>query len=195
MENLSSVLIKAGLVIVGLSIFLFVLIFYPVLKEEVNYQWKVAKAEKVEEITPKDTIFGIVIPKIGANAIVIENVDPFDPAVYQYALTKGVAHAAGSAFPDQRGNVFLFSHSSVNFYEAQRYNSVFYLLDKLLNGDEITIYYQNKPFVYTVTEKKIVLPSDIQYLKGNGVGQTLTLMTCWPAGTTFKRLLVLAVLN
>ncbi|MDP3974022.1 MAG: sortase [Candidatus Daviesbacteria bacterium] len=195
MEHLSSVLIKAGLVIVGLSIFLFVLIFYPVLKEEVNYQWKAAKAEKVEEIIPKDTLFGIVIPKIGANAVVVENVDPFDPTVYQYALTKGVAHAAGSAYPGQNGNVFLFSHSSVNFYEAQRYNSVFYLLDKLENGDEITVYFQEKPFIYKVYEKKIVSASDVQYIKGNGTGQTLTLMTCYPAGTSFKRLLVLAVLN
>ena len=134
----------------------------------------------------------IIIPKLGANAKVIADVDPFDSRVYQRALTKGVAHAKGSAYPGEIGNVFLFSHSSVNFYEAQRYNSIFYLLNKLEPGDEIRVYYQGQPIIYRVSETKIVSSSAVNYLQAGTGESSLTLMTCWPAGTTYKRLLVIA---
>ncbi|MCR4306159.1 MAG: class E sortase [Candidatus Daviesbacteria bacterium] len=130
-----------------------------------------------------------------ANVKIVPNVDPFNVKDYQIALTRGVAHAKGTAFPNGVGNVFLFSHSSVSFYEANRYNSIFYLLDKLAVGDEIDLYYLNSKFEYSVTEKKVVDAADIKYLASSGSGRTVTLMTCWPPGTSFKRLMVIAKLN
>lgn len=188
----SQILLISGLFCVLGALIIFVGIFYPVLQIELNYQLQSTNLTKIPKvIEPIDTEFGIIIPKISANAKIVANVNPFNANEYQYALTKGIAHAKGTVFPGQAGNVFLFSHSSVNFYEAQRYNSIFYLLEKLQKGDEIDIYYKKEKFIYQVTDKKIVDSQAIQYLKGNGFGKTLTLMTCWPPGTTWKRLLVL----
>lgn len=168
------------------------LIFYPVIKVELNYQLE-QKTKPVQstKLEPIDSQFGIVIPKIAANAKVVANVDPFNQRQYQQVLTQGVAHARGTVYPGDIGNVFIFSHSSVNFYEASRYNSIFYLLDKMSQGDEIVLYYKGEKFTYKVTDKKIVDASAVQYLKSLGFGRTVTLMTCWPAGTTWKRLLVI----
>jgi len=168
--------------------------FWPIFVNEAKYaalQVKPAAAE----IEPVDKDFGIVIPKIGANSKVIANVDPYNSKVYQRALTQGVAHAAGTILPGEIGNSFLFSHSSVNFYEASRYNSVFYLLNKLEEGDLIYIYVKGEKLEFTVIDKGLYNSSAVNFLKSTGQGSTLTLMTCWPPGTTFKRLIITARLN
>ena len=173
------------------SVILFVYIFTPVANEEINYSLNKPKAT-ISEIKPADKNFGIVIPKIGANAKVIAQVDPFNSDIYQIALTNGVAQAKGSAFPDAIGNIFIFSHSSANLLEARNYNSVFYLLSKLKKDDEIFIYYKDIRYKYKVSEIKIVDAKDVSYLSPVSEVKTLTLMTCWPAGTNYKRLLVIA---
>ena len=114
--------------------------------------------------------------------------------VYQQALTKGVAQAKNTSYPDLNGNMFIFAHSSVDFYEAQKYNSVFYLLSKLEKEDKIDIYFKEKKYTYSVTEKKTVDPTEISYLENKSIEKTLTLMTCWPPGTTYQRLIVKATL-
>jgi len=148
-----------------------------------------------KDIVPIDKVFGIVIPKLGANAHVVANVDPFDSHAYQMALTRGVAHARGTSIPGAMGNIFIFAHSSDNFYEALKYNSVFYLLPKLVTGDPIFLYYNGVKFTYVVTDKKFVGSKDVSYLQGESLKATLTLMTCWPPGTNLQRLLVFAELK
>lgn len=191
MKRLSYILIALGAILISVSLILFVYIFGPVVKVELTYN--ISKPSKtIDEIKPVNKEFGIVIPKIGANSKIIEEVDPFNPKIYQYALSKGVAQAKGTAYPDQVGNMFLFSHSSVNLLEATRYNSVFYLLSKLSKEDEIYIYYKRVKYKYKVSQIKIVDAKDISYLNSNSNKKMLTLMTCWPAGTNYKRLLIIS---
>ncbi len=190
-------LLSIGSILILVALIIVVFTFFPVAKEEVAYDVRQVTSQSTRQvsITPVDTSFGIVIEKIGANAKVIANVDPFNSKEYQAALSHGVAHAKGSALPGQKGNVFLFSHSSVDFWQATRYNSVFYLLDKLQPGDQILVYYQNQKYIYQMTNKLIVEPSDISYLSRTSTQNTLTLMTCWPPGTSLKRLILLARLE
>ena len=191
MKNLPQILIGIGITLIVVSLALFIFIFFPVAKVEINYNLNKPKAT-INEIKPADKTFGIVVPKIGANAKIIPNVDPYNPNTYQVALTKGVAKAKGTVNPDEIGNMFLFSHSSANILEAGRYNSVFYLLSKLKKDDQIYVYYKNVRYKYKVSEIKIVDAKDVSYLNPKSDAKTLTLMTCWPAGTTYKRLLVIA---
>lgn len=192
MKKYSSALILLGILAIFFSVLVFILTFLPVVKEEVNYSFS---PNQNLPIQPIDKDFGIVISKIKANSKIVANVNPYDQRQYQVALTKGVAHAKGTVFPGETGNIFLFSHSSVNFFEASRYNSIFYLLSKLEKDDEIDLYYKNNKFIYKVTDKKIVGPEAVSYLSGNTQKRVLTLMTCWPAGTTLKRLIILAELK
>jgi len=139
-----------------------------------------------------DKDFGIYIPKIKANAKVISNVDPVDKEVYNSALQQGIAHAKGTSLPNQTGNTFLFAHSAVNFYEQRKFNVYFYLLNELDPRDTIYISYNNDIYKYFVLETKIVDSTDTKYLGKYMDEDTLTLMSCWPAGTDWKRIIVIA---
>jgi LPXTG-site transpeptidase (sortase) family protein len=141
--------------------------------------------------------FGILIPKIKADAPIVLNVDPYDINVYKVALGKGIAHANTSAKPGEIGNIFLFAHSGRNFYDSIGVNVQFYMLDKLESGDLIIINFEKQKFVYQVKEVKIVEQTDSEYMFKNYTYQednpkTLVLMSCWPAGMNIKRQVVIS---
>lgn len=161
-------------------------------KEKETSGFKQTEASVIP-ITPVDTDFGIVIPKINADARILPNIDPGNYEQYMQALKVGVAHAQGSVFPGQNGSMYLFAHSTDYFWNVGRYNAVFYLLKEVEIGDEIDIFFGGRRFIYKVSDKKIVSPDDVSYLDRTiGGEQKLTLQTCWPPGTTIKRLLVFA---
>lgn len=183
-----------GSILLTTALFIFIFTFTPVFKAEVDYQLNLKKSPPVSEIIPIDPEFSVVIPKINANTKVIKNVDPFDSKIYQPALTKGVAHAKDTATPDKPGNTFIFAHSAGDWYQANRYNAVFYLLKKLEPEDEIIVYYQSQKYTYTVNQTKLVKGDQLNYLSSSPNKNQLTLMTCWPPGTTLKRLVVVATI-
>ena len=189
MKFISGILIISGIVILLFT-------FGPVAKEEVGYQFNQLSGggySSEQSITPVDTGFGIVILKINVNAKVFPEIDSQNPQEFLPILKKGVAHAKGSAYPDQDGNVFLFAHSTDAFYNVAHYNAVFFLIGKLEKGDEIDIFYKDKRYKYEVIEKAVVSPDMLgQYVKEHTGGKTLTLQTCYPPGTTLKRLIVIA---
>jgi LPXTG-site transpeptidase (sortase) family protein len=204
-----SILTKLGLCLIALALFLSLIIFYPVVVKEIGYflskpnQNMSVLAPKNDpnefvdsqrEIVAVDKEFSIVVPKIGANSRIISDVDPYNSQVYQRELTKGVAHAKGTVYPGQVGNSFYFAHSSDNFYNANRYNSVFYLLNKLEDGDLFYFVYKGETFKYKVIQVKIVSAESIDYIKGTTERKLATLMTCWPAGTAIERLVVVGEL-
>lgn len=147
-----------------------------------------------EIITPVDTNFGIVIEKINANAKVVPDVDPGDERDYSQALAKGVAHAKGTVFPGQKGNIYLFSHSVDAPWNIVRYNAIFYLLSKLETGDRVIMFYLGKRYDYIVFDKVIAKPDDTHYLTDSYEESILTLQTCDPPGTLLNRLIVRAKL-
>ena len=99
---------------------------------------------------------------------------------------------AGTVFPGVGGNIYLFAHSTDAFWNVGRYNAVFYLLKELSNGDEIDVFYNGVRHKYIVYNKSIADPSEVRYLTEVVPYEKLTLQTCWPPGTTLKRLLVFA---
>jgi LPXTG-site transpeptidase (sortase) family protein len=42
-----------------------------------------------------------------------------------------------------------------------------------------------------VKEKKIIKPGNISVLKRKNTASEITLMTCWPVGTTLNRMIVI----
>ncbi|PIT89207.1 MAG: hypothetical protein COU27_01540 [Candidatus Levybacteria bacterium CG10_big_fil_rev_8_21_14_0_10_36_7] len=157
---------------------------------------KVLENNTEKILIPPSTDFSIVIPKIGASEKITANVDPANKKEYLKVLQESIAHAKGSAFPGLNGTTYLFAHSADNFWNVGRYNAVFYLIGKLENDDDIYVFSQGKRYNYKVYDKKIVDPSDVEYISSNiGGGDRLILQTCWPPGTTWKRELVFGKLK
>ena len=186
--------------------------FWPVIELEAGYQLKTLTQEPAPKIAgistdnsqlhdlllqyqPLDKEFGIIIPKIDANAHIVKDVDPYDMAIYSKALGKGIAHALGSALPGSPGNTFLFAHSGRNFYDNSGQNVQFYLLDKLEKDDQIIVYYFGHVYLYSVFNLDKVSPNDVSFLQDQSQEKNiLTLMSCWPAGVNYKRQIVQAKL-
>jgi LPXTG-site transpeptidase (sortase) family protein len=110
-------------------------------------------------------------------------------------LEKGIIKYPGSANPWSEGNSFIFGHSSNYPWAKGDYNDVFALLNELQIWDEIIVFFKQRKYVYVVREKSIVKPGHVSSLGETPHKKQLTLMTCWPLGTTLNRLLVITELK
>ena len=145
---------------------------------------------QVDEVTPVDASYSLVIPKIGVNSRIIDNVDPFNANSYMPALNRGVARSNTSMQPDQGGNTFFFAHSAKDAAEARHYRSIFWQLTSLAVGDKIYVFYQGHEYVYVVSNVNIVPQTATDILNYQAGKPMVTLMTCWPPGVDYKRQLV-----
>ena len=156
----------------------------------------VAQRLEGEASVAPDAGFSIVIPKIQARSKIIANVDPGKRTEYVAALKQGVAHAAGTGLPgvksDINRTIVLFAHSTDAPWNMARYNAVFYLLNKLGKGDKIEVYFQGVRHEYQVEDVRVVDARDVSYFGKQTQEEILVLQTCYPPGTTLKRLVVVA---
>lgn len=144
-------------------------------------------------LTPIDPLFSILIPKLGIDERIVANVDPNNPNDYLPVLQHAVAHAKGSVFPGDPGTIYLFAHSTDNWWDVGRYNAIFYTLSNLSLGDEIVIFFDNRRYNYVVSQQIISDPEDTTLLTGQHTGPSrLVLQTCWPPGTSLKRMYIIA---
>ena len=109
----------------------------------------------------------------------------------QKALETGVIRYPGTARPGEKGNVFITGHSSYYLWAPGAYKDVFALLPNVEVGDTVTVYYNQRQFVYEIQEKKTVKPTEVDVLR-QGEDKRLTLMTCVPVGTNLNRLILVA---
>lgn len=110
-------------------------------------------------------------------------------------LMKSLVHYPGTALPGQYGNAVVFGHSVLpQFFNPKDYKTIFSTLPKLEENDEIVVNFDGISYHYQVKKLIETSPDDISVLEQNYDSQWLTLITCVPPGTYFKRLLVRAQL-
>ncbi len=184
--------IKNLALLFALFVFFYVLINFGAFKVRFNYT--IAKPAQEQIVTPPITELAveyapeIIIPKLSIQAPIILNVEP-NLVVEQ--LKNGVTHYADTALPGQIGNSVIIGHSSDFPWSSGRFKNIFALLDKLVIGDQITVPYKTQRYVYEVIETKVVKPTELSVLKKSEQPR-LTLITCYPVGTTQKRLIIVA---
>ena len=178
------------------GVFLLVLLLFkaPVVINQAQYAFSSKPATPVVALAPSTEVVpaenSISIPKINVKAPV--GYEPsIQEAAIQRALQDGVVHYGNTAVPGAPGNVAIFGHSSNDWWEPGNFKFVFVLLDKLAPGDQITMDYQSKRYIYEVTGSKVVEPTDVGVLNPTPT-PTLTLITCTPPGTSLRRLVVSA---
>jgi LPXTG-site transpeptidase (sortase) family protein len=156
-------------------------------------QLKFLKSEELPSDAKWD--FSLLIPKIGLNTAVFANIDPTDKTEYMNVLKQGVAHAKFTSLPSEEGIVYIFGHSTDYPWNIKEYNALFYSIKDLTEGDRIIILYNNKAYVYKTLYQKIIDDDNLVYLNAKTNAKMLVLQTCWPPGTTLKRLIVVANLE
>lgn len=136
----------------------------------------------------------LIIPKINVDVPVDYTATP-DNASQMDAMNRGVAYfgiPGANSKPGQVGNVPIAGHSSNDVIDSGNYKFIFARLDALVEGDTIYLNYEGTRYVYTITKKEVVKPSEVNKLIYPTDKPVLTLITCTPLGTALNRLLVTA---
>lgn len=137
------------------------------------------------EVSSKVKYYNLTIPALKIKDSIVE--------IGGNDLSKHIIHYSGTALPGREGNAVIFGHSSLpQFYSPSNYLTIFTKLPSLVGGDKIYIDYDGITYTYRVEEMFEVGPTDIQVLEQHYDNSFLTLVTCVPPGTFFRRLIVRA---
>ncbi len=132
--------------------------------------------------------YTISIPKINIeNAMV--STDDTD-------LAKHLVNWQGTSIPGKNGNAVILGHSTLpQLFNAKDYKTIFANVYKLRDGDNIYTIINGITYTYAIFKIVVVDPSDTSALEQDYNNAYLTLVTCTPPGTTWKRLIVKAKLE
>ena len=122
----------------------------------------------------------IQIPAINVDAPIVQG-DGWEQ------LKKGVGQHLGSPNPGQVGNLVLSAHNDV-------YGEIFRYLDQLQPGDEITVFTQQRQYVYVISGTQVVEPTQVEVMAQTGT-PTTTLISCYPYLQDDQRIVVFADLK
>jgi len=111
-------------------------------------------------------------------------------------LEKGLVRYPKTGIPGQFGNAFITGHSSNYVWAKGSYNYILKDLNELQIGDEVIVtatQYNGKKmdYRYVISFKEIVSADDPRMF-AETPKPSITLATCWPLGTNWKRLMLKA---
>ncbi len=153
-------------------------------------------ADRQDSLTRQNVpqYFYLTIKKLGIEKALVEtNAKDLDP-------NDALGHYPNSALPGEVGNAFIFGHSVLPmFYSPKNYKAIFSTIDRLNAGDEILVDYNNVQYKYLVESHQLANPADVNPLaefKPRYLNEsTITLMTCYPAGSKAMRYMVQGILH
>lgn len=137
----------------------------------------------------------LVIDAIGVRAPIVFGVAPDNDTIYKQ-LENGVVHYSTTAKPGLPGTAVILGHSSAYPWYRGDYGAVFALLGKLKVGERFYVQYgDNRSFIFEMKESLIFNPfandsrlADLETQPGNNI----ILISCYPVGTNYKRIAILA---
>ena len=115
----------------------------------------------------------------------------------QIGLLYGAVAYPHSSEPGGNGSLIVAGHSSPPNERASEseFADVFEKLPNLGVGNHIKITQNGKEYLYKVINTKVVPPSDTSILEQQDDEDIITLITCFPVGTTRDRFVVTAKLS
>lgn len=132
-----------------------------------------------------DFTYQMSIPKLGLKDLIVSTKDN--------DLTRHLVNYQGTALPPDKGNAVVFGHSTLpQLFNPKDYKTIFANAYKMEVGDEITVKIDRVNYKYKVTKITVVEPEDMSVLSQDYSGNFLTLITCTPPGTVWKRLVIKA---
>lgn len=145
------------------------------------YNWYPGVNQKSNNIAT----YKISIPKIEINNAVVTNEDS--------DLSKHLVQFNSDTLPGKDGNSVIFGHSTLpQLYNPNNYKTIFANAYKLGIGDEIITEVNNIKYSYKIISITVVEPTDTSVLAQNFTDSFLTIITCTPPGTIWKRLIIRA---
>ena len=110
-------------------------------------------------------------------------------------LIKSLIHYLPKVLPGEYGNVVIFGHSTLPaMYNPKDYKTIFTYLPSMEKGDLVIINMEDLDYEYEVYDMIVINPDQVSVLEQINDASYLTLITCVPPGTYWKRLVVRAKL-
>lgn len=148
------------------------------------YNWYPGYTKKTSTIAT----YNITIPKLSITDAIVTNSDS--------DLTKHLVQFNSDSVPPKEGNSVIFGHSTLpQLYDPKNYKTIFANAYKLSVGDEIFIERDNIKYIYKIERITVVEPSDTSVLTQDFTDSYITIITCTPPGTIWKRLVIRARLE
>jgi LPXTG-site transpeptidase (sortase) family protein len=155
----------------------------------------VVNLPNINEGSPKryasEKKFAISIPDL--NILDLTVTHPADATTQKGVLAplkEGVGHLFG--YPGDGGKVMIYGHSSSYPWDLSQYTKIFRGINKVAIGQKIYVTYNDKLYVYQVSEKRTVPAKDNAAFEPDDNGEELILYTCWPPDSITHRFLVIA---
>jgi len=137
---------------------------------------------------PKVASYTLSIPKIRVVNALVSTTDT--------DLGKHLVNYKGTSIPGDLGNAVIFGHSTLpQLYNPLDYKTIFANVYKLEIGDNIHATVNGVTYTYKVHNIIVVDPSDTSLFSQSYDNSYLTLVTCTPPGTIWKRLIIKARLK
>lgn len=137
---------------------------------------------------PKVSSYALSIPKIRIQDAYVSTTD--------MNLGKHLVNFQGTSIPGDFGNAVIFGHSTLpQLYNPKDYKTIFANIYKLEIGDSIYPVVNGVTYLYKIYNITIVDPNDTSAFTQNYDNSYLTLVTCTPPGTLWKRLVIKARLS
>lgn len=144
--------------------------------------WVPASYKEVA-VSPQIASYYLSIPKLHIDNAVVSTIDN--------DLDIHLVHFPGTAIPPAKGTAAIFGHSTLpELFNAKNYKTIFATAHTLKVGDIITITTDNTVYSYRIFNISIVEPDDTSYLTQQYDDSYLTVITCTPPGTTWRRLII-----
>jgi sortase A len=131
--------------------------------------------------------------KLSIPKLKIENAEV---ATKDYDLSRHLVQYFGTSLPGENGTAVIFGHSTLpQLFDPKNYNAIFATLHTLKIGDELIINIDGVVRRYKIFSITITNPEDTNILSQTYDSSYVTLVTCTPPGTVWKRLIVRASLD
>jgi sortase A len=132
---------------------------------------------------PKVTNYTLSIPKLHIKDAAVSTIDN--------DLDKHLVNYGGTALPPDNGNAVIFGHSTLpQLFNPSNYKAIFATAHTLTVGDEIVVRVSDIVYTYKIFSITVVDPTDTSVLAQSFDNAYLTIVTCTPPGTTWKRLII-----
>lgn len=142
-------------------------------------------AKQYTDIISQVTSYNISIPDLNIKDAVVK--------IGSDDLNRSLIHYGGTGLPGEYGSAVIFGHSILPiFYDPTSYRAIFSTIPTLKEGAKIIVNYDGIEYMYEVLDKYIVDPTDVSVLEQRYDNSYLTLVTCYPPGTYYKRIAVRA---
>ncbi|MEK9178329.1 MAG: sortase [Patescibacteria group bacterium] len=110
-------------------------------------------------------------------------------------LTRHMVQFNKDTKPGKVGNTIIFGHSTLpQLFDPNNYKTILANAYKVKVGDGIVVTLDGKELNYKVQSVIVVEPNDTSVLAQDLSGSFITLITCTPPGTVWKRLIIKAKL-